>query len=138
MAIIEAAIRPSLLLFFVLMTSHLATSIVLLSTNLPVEIQALLQAMIFGSFAYYFARDCRLCLPGSWTSLSLDNDVVSVKRLDRGVVEGLITPKTVITSYCIVLGIEKKGNVSTSFRVFFPDALAVGLFREMCVLLRMR
>ena len=135
---IEADIRPSFLLFFALITSHLATSIVLLSTSLSVEIQALLLAIILGSFAYYFARDYRFCLPGSWTSLSLDQDVVSVTKLDGGVVEGLITPKTVVTPYCIVLGIVKKGCVSTSFRVFFPDALAAGVFREMCVLLKMR
>lgn len=92
--------------------------------------------LILLSLTFYFFRDALRLLPGSWVKIVFDRDGVSVVTRDGRSVFGQIEKKTVVCPYLVVLGITIDGSHQSVYRVIFPDALEVGAFRELSVLLK--
>lgn len=130
------ALQPSLRLAVLLLLSHALIVIVVYLTAVPPAVRLALLAAILLSLPYYLARDALLLLPGSWRTISLDQDSVSVTTRDGTTFSGKITGGTAITPYFAVLRIRLEGHYFQVSRTIFPDMLGTDEFRDLRVRLR--
>ncbi|MDO8465929.1 MAG: hypothetical protein Q7S46_11855 [Gallionella sp.] len=103
---------------------------------MPFEARWAIILLIFLSLFYYMARDVLLLLPGSWCDIAFNQDIVSVVSRDGSSFFGRAANKTIACPYFVVLRIRLDSHRLPVSRVIFPDALAVGEFRGLCVRLK--
>jgi hypothetical protein len=130
------AIRPSLRFAMLLLLFHLLAAIVVCVTAMPPTARFLALPAILLSLIYYLARDVLLLFPNSWHEMLLDQSGVSIAKRNGVVIHGSVANKTVVNPFFVLLHIRFEGRSMPVSRVIFPDALDVGLFRELCVHLR--
>lgn len=129
------AIKPSRYFFMWLLLFHTITAVVVYVTDVQPMVRLALFLLISLSLFYHLARDVLLLLPDSWREFSLDRDGVAVATQDGSSLVGLVTGKSIVSPFFVVLSVKLKGRLTVS-RVAFPDALGAGEFRELCVRLR--
>lgn len=130
------AIKPSSRLAMLLLLSHATAAIVVYLTVLPLGAMLAMLMLILPSLFYYLARDVLLRFPDSWREISFDQGSVSVVTRNGLGLSGRVTGKTTVSPYFAVLRIRLEGYRLPIFRTIFPDALAAGEFRELCVHLK--
>ena len=130
------AIKPSPRFAISLLFIHAAVATVVYLTTLPLPARLALLLLVTLSLFYHLARDVLLFLPNSWREVTLDPGKQSVVTRDGSRSPFRIANKTIVSPYFIVLRVSLEGHRLPASRVIFPDALATGEFRELCVRLR--
>lgn len=126
----------SLRLSATLLFLHGAVAVVVVVTDVPVLVRLAMLLFIMLSLFYYLARDVYYSLPGSWRSLSLERDDVSIITRDGARLHGRLSNGTLVSSYLIVLRVKLDGVFLPRSRVIFPDGLHDDEFRECCIRLK--
>jgi hypothetical protein len=134
--VLQHAVKPSLRFAVSLLLLHLAATVVVYATAMPLPAKLALFMLIFLGLSYYLARDVLLLLPDSWREISLDHEGVSIVARDGNRLLGRVAHKTVVSPYLVLLCVKLEGHRLLVCRVLFPDALGTGAFRELCVYLR--
>jgi len=129
------AIKPSRFFIMLLLLLHTITAVVVYVTDVPPMIRLAMFLLILLSLFYHLARDALLLLPNSWSEISLDRGSVAVVTQDGSHFDGMVTGRSIVSPYFVVLCVKLKGRLTVS-RIVFPDALGAGEFRELCVRLR--
>ena len=127
------AIKFSRCFCMLLLLLHMMVSAVVCVTAMPLEAMLAMLLLISLSLIYYLVRDVFLLLPDSWCEISLNQGGVAVVTRDGPKLIGRFSNETAVSSYFIVLRVKLEGHHLPVFRVFFPDALGAGAFREFCV-----
>lgn len=130
------AIKPSPRFAISLLFIHAAVATVVYLTGIPLSARLALLLLVTLSLFYHLARDVLLLLPNSWREVTLDPGKQSVVTRDGSRSPFRIANKTIVSPYFIVLRVSLEGHRLPASRVIFPDALATGEFRELCVRLR--
>lgn len=130
------AIKPSVRLAMILLLSHAIAASVAYLTSMPWTARLAVFLLIALSLSYYLARDAFLILSGSWREISLDQDSMSVVARDGSKLIGLVTGKTIVSPYFVLLRIRPEGCYLPVSRVIFPDAMDDNAFRELRVRLK--
>ncbi|MEO8331245.1 MAG: protein YgfX [Gallionella sp.] len=130
------AIKPSTSFAVFLLFMHTAVATVVCLTAMPISARLVLLLLITLSLLYHLARDALLMLPNSWCEISPDPGGLFVVARDGSGFLGQVANNTIISPYFIILRVNMEGHHLPVSRVVFPDALAAGVFRELCVLLK--
>ena len=131
------AIKPSPRFAVSLLFIHAAVVTVVYLTTIPLPARLTLLLLITLSLFYHLARDVLLLLPNSWTEVAHDPGGWSVVTRSGSRFAFRIANKTIVSPYFIVLRVSLEGHRLPASRVVFPDALATGEFRELCVRLKL-
>lgn len=132
----KVAIKPSLRFAALLLFLHGVVGIVVCLTAISLPASLALLLLVTLSLFFHLARDALLLLPGSWCEVALAPGEQSVVTRDGSRSPFRITNKTFVNPYFIVLCVSLEGRLLPASRVIFPDALAPGEFRALCVLLK--
>lgn len=132
----QLPVKPSLRFAVLLLLLHMMAAIVVFATDVALPVKLLLFMMVVVSLIYYLARDVLLLLPDSWREISLNQNEVSVIVHTGSSFMGRVAPRTLVSPYFIVLCVQLGGHHILVSRVFFPDSLGQGAFRELCIHLK--
>jgi len=131
------AIKFSLRFAMLLLLLHFMAAILVYMAVMALEIRMAMLMLIMLSLIYYLMRDVYLLLPDSWHVISFDQGNVAVVTRNGSNFVGRIANQTTVSQHLVVLCIQREGHRLQDCRVIFPDALGSGLFREICVLLKL-
>jgi hypothetical protein len=130
------AIKPSPRFVLFLLFLHVAAAITVYATAVPAAVKLAVILLIALSLIYYLARDVFLFLPDSWCQISLAQNNVSIVVRDGSSFIARVKNTTIVSPYCVVLQVRVEGHRRLATRIFFPDGLGAGEFRELCVRLK--
>jgi len=134
--VLQFPVRPSLRFAVLLGLLHLLAASVVVATVIALPAKLLMLLLTALSLAYYLLRDVLLLLPVSWHQISLSQHEVSVVTRNGSGFPGRVAPWTLVSPYFVVLRVLPQGRHRPVFRVFFPDSMRPGAFRELCVHLK--
>lgn len=129
-------IKPSLRFALLLLLSHAMAATMMFAAVMPLAAGLEMFMLILLSLIYYLERDALLLFADSWRKISFDKGSVSVVTRDGSDFSGQIAGRSTVSPYFAVLSVRREGYRLPVFRVIFPDALDIGEFRELCVLLK--
>jgi hypothetical protein len=130
------AIKPSLRFATLLSFIHVLAGAVVCLTDISPPVGLALLLMISLSLLYHLARDVLLLLPNSWCEVMFSSGEQSVVTRDGSSFPFRIDNRTFVYPHFVVLRVNFEGSHLPTSRVIFPDALATGEFRALCVRLR--
>jgi len=130
------AIRPSPYFAVLLVFIHMVVAVVVYLTAIPMPFKLALILIAVLSLIYYLTRDVLLVLPNSWCEITLSTGNQTVVTRDGARLPFRIDNRIFISPYFIVLRGSLEGRYLMTSRVVFPDALASGEFRNLCVWLK--
>jgi hypothetical protein len=130
------AVKPSPIFAVLLLFMHAIAATVVCLTAIPLPATLALLVLIALSLIYHLSRDVLLLLPNSWSEVTLVPGGLSVETRDGVRFLGQLENKTTVSPYFVVLRVRLEGRRLPVTRVIFPDALEIGAFRELCVLLK--
>lgn len=130
------AIKRSLCFAALLLFIHTTVAAVMYLTAIPLPVRLALLLLITLSLFYHLARDVLLILPNSWCEVMFLPGERSIVTRDGSGFPFRIANKTFVNPYFVVLRVTLEGHRLPVSRVIFPDALAAGEFRELCVRLK--
>jgi Membrane-bound toxin component of toxin-antitoxin system len=134
--VLQFPVMPSLRFAVLLGLLHLLAASVVVATVIALPVKLLMLLLTVLSLAYYLLRDVLLLLPVSWLWISLSQHEVSVVTRKGAGFQGQVAARTVVSPYFVVLRVLPQGCHRPVFRVFFPDSMRPGAFRELCVHLK--
>lgn len=133
---LKVVFKPSQSFAALLLFTHSVVAAVVYLTAIPLPARLALFLLITLSLFYHLVRDVLLLHPNSWRELILLEPGESVLSRNGS---GLIVQRAdraIVSPYFVVLRINLGGHHQSASRVIFPDALAPGAFRELCVFLK--
>lgn len=104
-------------------------------TAISLSSRLALLLLITLSLLYHLARDAFLLLPNSWCEVTLVPGEQAIITRDGSRFPFRIAEKTFVNPYFVLLRVSMEGLPQAS-RAIFPDALAAGEFRALCVRLK--
>jgi len=129
-------LKPSPSFAVLLLLMHILVALAVFLAEMPLPAKLWLFLLITISLIFHLARDVLLLLPNSWCDVSLIPGMQLVTTRDglrRNIANVGIS---MVSPYFVVLTIGMEGKYLPSSRVIFPDALAPGEYRKLCVLLK--
>lgn len=130
------AIKPSPRFAALLLFMHATAASVVYLTAIPLSARLALLLLVSLSLLYFLARDVLLLLPDSWSEVWLVPGSQLIVTRDGSRLSLRISDQTFVSPYFVVLRASLEGHYLPASRVVFPDALAAGEFRELCVRLK--
>ena len=116
---------------------HLGGLPVILATDIPVSVKSVFLMLVLVSLSYRLGRDVFHVIPGAWTGLQLEGDVVTIVSSDGWSYGGVIERKTtIVCPWLVLVRIRIIGKRYPVSRIIFPDALKDNGFRQLCLYLR--
>ena len=133
---IQFVIKPSRTLGLILFLVYLLAISSVWLTNLERMAQLSLTALISLSLLHHLYRHVLLRSNHSWCDFLLDRKYLLIHT--HGGIErsGLVSPNTLVTSFCVVLCVRLEGDKLHVYQVILPDAMPGDKFRELCVRLK--
>lgn len=129
-------INPSPRFALLLILLHAAAGFAVSVAMMPTMVKLPLFLLVLLSLFHSLARDALVRLPGAWRTVLPQHEQVSVTSRNGSGFTGKVLEGTAIYPGFVVLRIlPEKCRLPVS-RVIFPDALATGMYRDLCVRLK--
>lgn len=129
-------LRPSLYLAGLILFSHLLAMGTALFLKLPGVWALLLMLVLLGSLFSHLMRDARLLWGGSCVALRIEEDKVVLITRNGQHQSGLISPRSVVTPYLVILSVVPERAWLNKNIVLLPDCMDAESFRRLRVALR--